>query len=64
LIEAKTPRLLQELPAEGVGWHVHHALFARAGFTRAARAEAGSVRAHLVDLEALDRDLTHGQVKE
>jgi len=57
LIEAKTPRVLQDLPEAGAGWRVHHALFARAGFTAAARAEAGSVGARLVDLETLDADL-------
>jgi len=35
----------------------HHAFFARAGFTDAARAEAESVEAQLVDLESLDLNL-------
>jgi AAA+ ATPase superfamily predicted ATPase len=41
----------------GEDWHVHYALFARAGFTDAARAEAESLGATLVDLDALDADL-------
>jgi AAA+ ATPase superfamily predicted ATPase len=57
LVEEKTPKVLQALPAGGAGWAVHHALFARAGFTDAAQAEAQSDRAVLVDLAALDRDL-------
>jgi hypothetical protein len=43
-------------------WSVHYAFFARAGFTDAARAEASSVNAILVDLARLDRDLAVGQV--
>lgn len=57
LIETKTPRVLKDLPDEGQGWQVHYAFFARAGFTDAARAEAGLVGAQLVDLERLDADL-------
>jgi len=36
---------------------VHYVLFARAGFTDAARAEAESMGVSLVDLERLDVDL-------
>ena len=43
--------------APGEGWRVHYAFFARAGFTDAARAEAKSLEASLVDLERLDADL-------
>ncbi len=57
LLEVKTPKVLRELPEEGVGWQVNHAFFARAGFTEAARTEAGSAGAQLVDLEMLDSDL-------
>jgi hypothetical protein len=35
----------------------HHVLFARAGFTDPAQAEAQAHKATLVDLAALDRDL-------
>ncbi len=38
-------------------WRVHHTVFARAGFTGAARSEAEKHGALLVDLERLDRDL-------
>jgi hypothetical protein len=41
----------------GEGWRVHYAFFARAGFTDAARTEAESPEASLVDLETLDADL-------
>jgi AAA+ ATPase superfamily predicted ATPase len=43
--------------APGEGWRVYYALFARIGFTEAARAEAEVVGAILVDLERLDADL-------
>lgn len=59
LIETKAPKVLKDLPGEGQAWQVHYAFFARAGFTDAARAEAESAYAHLVDLEKLDADL-HG----
>lgn len=49
---AKTPAVLP-----GGEWSVHYALFARAGFTAAARREARTQGALLVDLERLDRDL-------
>jgi len=57
LIETKTPKVLKDLPGEGKDWQVHHAFFARAGFTDSARAKAESVGAQLVDLEKLDADL-------
>ena len=53
LVEDKTPKVLNELPDHGVGWTVHYALFARAGFTDAAAAEARQHGALLVDLETL-----------
>ncbi|MDD2942835.1 MAG: ATP-binding protein [bacterium] len=48
----KAPKVV---PSEG--WQVHNIYFARAGFTDAARTEASTVDALLVDLEILDRDL-------
>jgi uncharacterized protein len=57
LIEQKTPILLKTLPDEGKGWRVFYAFFARNGFTAAARTEAKTVEALLVDLHQLDRDL-------
>ena len=39
LMEGKTPLLLNDLPEDGKGWKVHYALFARSGFTPAAKAE-------------------------
>jgi len=57
LVEAKTPRLLRDLPEGGAGWRVYYAFFARTGFTAAARAEAETVGAQLVNLETLDVDL-------
>jgi hypothetical protein len=38
-------------------WQVHYALFARAGFTDAARATGEAAGAQLVDLATLDADL-------
>jgi len=46
----KAPRVVP-----GGDWRVHYVFFARAGFTDAARAEAESVGAALVDLEALEK---------
>jgi AAA+ ATPase superfamily predicted ATPase len=57
LVEEKTPKVLQALPDSGEGWTAHHALFARAGFTGAAQAEAQAHKATLIDLVTLDRDL-------
>jgi AAA+ ATPase superfamily predicted ATPase len=57
LVEEKTPKVLQVLPDGGEGWTIHHVLFAHAGFTGAAQAEAQIHKATLVDLAALDRDL-------
>jgi AAA+ ATPase superfamily predicted ATPase len=57
LIDNKTPLLLQGLPAGGEGWRTHHAFFARAGFTQAARSLAQSYAALLVDPDRLERGL-------
>ncbi|HSJ54401.1 MAG TPA: DUF234 domain-containing protein, partial [Anaerolineae bacterium] len=57
MLESKTPKVLKDLPEEGAGWKVHRAFFARTGFTEAARAEARSAGALLVDLATLDADL-------
>ncbi len=46
------------LPESGSGWAVHHALFARAGFTEAAQAEARTHEVMLVDLAMLDEGLS------
>ena len=53
----KTPQVVPE-----DDWRVHYVFFARAGFTDAAGAEAGSLAATLVDLERLEADL--GRVLE
>jgi AAA+ ATPase superfamily predicted ATPase len=57
LLDAKSSKVLKDLPDEGADWRVHHALFARAGFTDAAQAEAEQRGAILVDLATLDQDL-------
>jgi hypothetical protein len=57
LLEAKTPKLLKDLPEGGAGWEIHYAFFARTGFTEAARTEARSAGAQLVNLATLDTDL-------
>jgi AAA+ ATPase superfamily predicted ATPase len=51
--------LIEKAPkvAPGPEWRIHYAFFARAGFTDAARAEAETVGALLVDLDRLDGDL-------
>jgi AAA+ ATPase superfamily predicted ATPase len=57
LIEEKAPKVVQTLPEKGKEWQVHYAFFARAGFTDAAREQAETVDARLVDLATLDADL-------
>jgi hypothetical protein len=58
LLNEKTPKLLQDLAdAAGREWTAHHALFARAGFTDAARSLAKDRGVLLVNLDRLDRDL-------
>jgi hypothetical protein len=54
----KTPKVLQALPDGEAGWTVHHILFARAGFTEAAQAEAHAHHVLLVDLARLDEELS------
>jgi AAA+ ATPase superfamily predicted ATPase len=54
---AKAPKVV---PDKGEGWTVHYTLFARAGFTDAARALAAEQGATLVDLEELGRELEGG----
>jgi len=54
----KTPLVLRALPEGGSGWTVHHALFARAGFTAAAQIEAQAHHLLLVDLARLDREVS------
>lgn len=54
LIDEKTPLVMNELPDKGAGWRVQHVLFARSGFTQAARTEMAKVPGFLVDLKALD----------
>jgi AAA+ ATPase superfamily predicted ATPase len=56
LVDERGPRALARL--QGEGWQVHYAFFARSGFTEAARAQATSVDAFLLDLRALDTDLS------
>jgi AAA+ ATPase superfamily predicted ATPase len=57
MLEVKSPKVLKDLPDGGAGWRVHHAFFARAGFTEVARAYAKAASAILVDLTVLDADL-------
>jgi AAA+ ATPase superfamily predicted ATPase len=57
LLEVRTTKVLKDLPDEGAGWNAHHVLFARAGFTTAARTDAAASEVQLVDLKRLDADL-------
>ncbi|MEW5987982.1 MAG: ATP-binding protein [Chloroflexota bacterium] len=54
LIEERSPRVLARLEGE---WQRDYVFFARAGFTPAARAEATTSGATLVDLARLDREI-------
>jgi uncharacterized protein len=58
LLDEKTPLVLQDLPDGGAGWHVHYAIFTRAGATDAARRELAAHAGLLIDLERLYADLT------
>jgi AAA+ ATPase superfamily predicted ATPase len=60
LVESKAPNVLKDLPPRGDVWQAHYVFFGRAGFTEAARAQAESVGAELVDLTRLDTDLSPG----
>jgi hypothetical protein len=51
MLESETPKVLKDLPEEGAGWKVHHAFFARTGFTDAAQTEARAAGALLIDLQ-------------
>jgi hypothetical protein len=64
LIEAKAPKVVKVLPAEGAGWSVFYALFARSEFTDAARVEAERVGAWLVDVTAVDAALKPALFKD
>ena len=57
LVEEKTPKLLQDLPAGGANWTIRYAFFARSGFTAEARREAERRDAILVDANRLDAEL-------
>ncbi len=57
LLETKTQRVLKGLPDGGSGWQVRHALFARAGFSDAARDMAQPAAITLVDLNTLEAGL-------
>jgi uncharacterized protein len=62
LTDEKTPAALAALPNAGAGWTVTHALFARSGFTAAARralteGPVGGFGGHLVDLGRMDKEL-------
>lgn len=54
LVEQRGPRVLKRLEGE---WRAHYILFARAGFTDAAREEAAQAGAVMIDLAQIDRDL-------
>ena len=54
LVEVKTPKVLADLAGTGVSWRLRHALFARRGFTEAARQEGERLGALLVDLAEMD----------
>jgi hypothetical protein len=58
LIEQKKPRAMAALPDGGDGWRVHYVIFARSGFTSAARVELQKFGGIAVDLGMLERDLS------
>lgn len=64
LVERKTPRLIRELPEAGEGWSIHHVVFSRSGFTKAATVELEHHAGMAVDLRRLDRELDRGSQQE
>lgn len=58
--------LLEKAPlvAPGKGWDIHYALFSRAGYTDAARAEANAAGIRLVELPQLADDLRRAMLSE
>jgi hypothetical protein len=54
LVDGKTPLVLRDLPDAGKGWKAHYALFARSGFTPAAKTEMQQKAGLAVDLKTLD----------
>lgn len=59
LTEQKTPKVLADLPHTPHDWTVHHAFFARAGFSAAAQTYAAEQNMLLVDLKTLEAGLDH-----
>jgi hypothetical protein len=57
LIENKTPIVLKDTWDGKGDWKVHYALFARRGFTQAAKYEMQRYGGYLVDLKMIDRTL-------
>jgi ribosomal protein L18E len=54
----KTRLALLDLPDMGQGWQVYHAIFARQGFTDAARNEVQDSGGRCIDLRELDKALS------
>ena len=57
LIENKTPLVLKDIWDGKDDWKVHYALFARRGFTQAAKNAMQKYGGHLVDLKMIDQTL-------
>jgi hypothetical protein len=57
LINEKTRKLRLDLSDMGQGWKIHHALFARQGFTDATKTEMNKVGGLCVDLKQIDAAL-------
>ena len=57
LVEAKTAKLLAELPHTPQDWTVHHAFFARAGFSSSSQQYATEQNMILVNLNGLESGL-------
>ena len=57
LVESKTDRVMKGLADDVRSWTTHYVVFARGGFTKAARTCAAEQGTLLVDLVKLDRDL-------
>jgi len=57
LVENKTPLVLQDIWDGKSDWNVHYAVFARRGFTQAAKNEMQKYMGQLIDLKMIDQTL-------
>jgi hypothetical protein len=57
LVQNKSPLVLQDIWDGKRDWNVHYAVFARRGFTQAAKKEMQKYMGQLIDLKMIDQTL-------